>query len=775
MDNINKNNNNIATNVSSLLRTYLKYWYLFVISIIGCVGICYVYSKIKVPVYQVNASILIKPESGKSSGGLQSSLLKNFSFGGLVGAGGEVDDEVHVISAHSTIRETVKRLNLNQTYIVNRDFIRERDVYKKTPIKLVVPESVEDTLSAYLKFKVHVSKQGKINITAKKGRKFLGETESNKFPVTITTDFGKYTFDTTEFFKPGKKINQTIYLSGYDDAAEDVLKNIDIYIATKKANLIRLGILENNIVRGKDLLNTLIATYNENGIHTKNLEASQTALFLEARIDSIITELSNIEKNLEIYKKNNNLTNIEAEAKIILEQNGSFKEKMVETETQYQIVSLIEDFIKDPQNKYSLMPFNNGLSDKSSIEAIQQYNELILKRLKLLQTVKPNSPTLRLIEQQIDANRTNVQVTIQNMKSSIKIALDDLQAQENAFISRVKDMPTQEREFISIKRQQVIKEELYLFLLQKKEENAITLAVATPKGEIVDEAYNINKPVGPTSTMLLAFGLFIGLLLPVLYLYLKSIFKTKFETREELEALTDIPILGEICTNDSDEKIVVKEGSTTSITELFRLMRSNIQFILNGKDEKVILVTSSTSGEGKSFICSNFAKTLALSGKKVLLIGMDIRNPQLSEYLNVQNKYGLTNYLATDNITTAEIIIPKTLHDNMDIILAGPIPPNPAELLSSEKLQSLIVELKQKYDYIILDTAPVGLISDTFNFAYISDMTIYVCRANYTTKDNIRYANTLGQNNRLKKMSFVINATKAKQGYGYGYGHKNTR
>ena len=548
-----------------------------------------------------------------------------------------------------------------------------------------------------------------------------------------------------------------------------------MYIATKKANLIRLGILENNIQRGKDLLNTIITTYNDNGIQTKNLEASQTAHFLNIRIDSIITELSEIEKKIELYKRSNNLTNIEAEAKIILEQNGIFKEKLVETETQRQIVSLIEKFMSDPQNKYSLMPFNSGLSDKSSIEAIQSYNELILKRLKLLQTAKPNSPTIKLIEQQIDANRENVQNTISNMKSGIEIALKDLHAQEKTFISRIKNMPTQEREFINIKRQQLIKEELYLFLLQKKEENAITLAVATPKGQIVDKAYNINKPVGATRLMLLSFSILIGLLLPIVYLYLRNIFKTKFGTRSELEALTDIPILGEICTNDTNENIVVKDGSTSPISELFRLLRSNIQFILNGKDEKVILVTSSTSGEGKSFISSNFAKTLALSRKKVILIGMDIRNPRLGDYLKLQNKYGLTNYLATNTITIPEIIVPKVLHDNMDIILAGPIPPNPAELLSSEKLKGLIDELKQTYDYIILDTAPVGLISDTFNFAYISDMTIYVCRANYTTKDNIRYANTLVQNNRLKKMSFVINATNAKQGYGYGYGNKNAQ
>ena len=548
-----------------------------------------------------------------------------------------------------------------------------------------------------------------------------------------------------------------------------------MYIATKKANLIRLGILENNIQRGKDLLNTIITTYNDNGIQTKNLEASQTAHFLNIRIDSIITELSEIEKKIELYKRSNNLTNIEAEAKIILEQNGIFKEKLVETETQRQIVSLIEKFMSDPQNKYSLMPFNSGLSDKSSIEAIQSYNELILKRLKLLQTAKPNSPTIKLIEQQIDANRENVQNTISNMKSGIEIALKDLHAQEKTFISRIKNMPTQEREFINIKRQQLIKEELYLFLLQKKEENAITLAVATPKGQIVDKAYNINKPVGATRLMLLSFSILIGLLLPIIYLYLRNIFKTKFGTRSELEALTDIPILGEICTNDTNENIVVKDGSTSPISELFRLLRSNIQFILNGKDEKVILVTSSTSGEGKSFISSNFAKTLALSRKKVILIGMDIRNPRLGDYLKLQNKYGLTNYLATNTITIPEIIVPKVLHDNMDIILAGPIPPNPAELLSSEKLKGLIDELKQTYDYIILDTAPVGLISDTFNFAYISDMTIYVCRANYTTKDNIRYANTLVQNNRLKKMSFVINATNAKQGYGYGYGNKNAQ
>ena len=329
-------------------------------------------------------------------------------------------------------------------------------------------------------------------------------------------------------------------------------------------------------------------------------------------------------------------------------------------------------------------------------------------------------------------------------------------------------MPTQEREFIDMQRQQLIKQELFLFLLQKREENALNQSMATPKSTIVNAAYNLSEPISTPKIITLFVGLLIGAILPIIYLYLKDLLRTKFSNRNELETLTSLPVLGEICTHKNKDHIVIREGENSSIAELFRLIRNNIQFVLNNKDEKVILVTSSISGEGKSFISSNLAISMALLGKRVLLIGMDIRNPQLGSYLNIRSPKGLTNYLADTSVSISDITLSSAIQKGMDIILAGPVPPNPSELLLSNRVDELFGQLREIYDYIIIDSAPVSMVADTFSLTRIADTTVYVCRANYTKKEYIRYVNRIAAEKRLGKVSIILNGTEAQQGYGYG-------
>ena len=311
--------------------------------------------------------------------------------------------------------------------------------------------------------------------------------------------------------------------------------------------------------------------------------------------------------------------------------------------------------------------------------------------------------------------------------------------------------------------------------MQKYEENALTLAITSPKGQIVDRAFNYNKPSSLSTSMLLIIGFIIGLIIPSAYLYIKFLFRTKFSSREELEQITRVPILGEVCVNYSKERVVVKEGDTSSIAELFRLMRTNLQFLLTGKQDKVILLTSSVSGEGKSFVSVNLSISLSLLKKRTIIIGLDIRNPQLAEYMNIKSRWGITNYLASEDVTIDDIIVPSNINPMLDVIVAGPIPPNPAELLLNQRLDNLFAELRERYDYIIIDSAPVGMVSDTFSLTRVSDTTVYVCRANYTQRDHIRYCNTIVGENRLRNVSLVINATTAKQGYGYGYNQNGER
>lgn len=762
---INKNRHDLA-DTAALLKNYVKRWPLFLISTILCLGLAFIFLKITNPVYQVTANILIKSEDTKG-GGLQSAMMKNFSLGGLIGGASDVYDELEIVSSFSILRQTVQKLELNKSYtIVN--FFKNKNCYLNSPLEISTIESIPDTLSVGLTFKIKVSEAGKAKVSVYKGRKKIATQEGNAFPIQISTIYGIFTFNKTPYYSDEKSLSMKIEYLGYDLAAENLQKEVSIGLVSKKANAINLGLEETNKQRGKDILNMIIHLYNENGISEKQALAANTAKFLDERIEIISRDLAIVERKVELYKKANILTDIEAEAKIMIEKNGDFKEQMIAAETQYSVIALIENFITSPQNQYTLVPLNLGITDKTIAEGLQNYNSLLLERLKLLRSTNEQNPAILLMNEQVAAVRENVISTIKSIKSGIGIAINDLKKQEDAFMSRIKGMPTQEREFIDLKRQQMIKQELFVFLLQRKEENAIALSATTPKAQVIDKAYSLNEPISPKKKVIAVLFLLIGLLIPVLYLYLKEILNTKFVDKTELEELTTIPVLGEICVNDSGQSLVVKDGISSSISELFRLIRSNLQFILRQKNGKVILVTSSVSGEGKSFISSNLALSLSLLKKKVVLVGLDIRNPQLHDIFRTeQSNQGLTVYLSSENCSYRDIVTPSKESDNLYIIYSGPIPPNPSELLLSEKLDNLFNYLREQYDYIVVDSAPVGMISDTFSLNRFIDTTVYVCRANYTTKENIRFVNSLQESDRLKNISFVINGTTAKQGYGY--------
>ncbi len=768
MENFNKSSELI--DFSGIIKKYLSHWQLIIISVIVCGVLAFAYAKIKKDIYLIKADLLVAEENNRS-GGSQSTLLKQFSFGNFMGNGGNVEDEVNLVSAHSTLRSVIKKLGLNRKYILRHSFFNKEDLYKDYPIELYMHPSVEDTLSIPISFKIRVDEEGHVSTTVRGDGEVLAKVKSDGFPQSISTAYGNFILNTTSSYVPGKKFGMNISVCNYDVKTEDIDEHIRISIPNKKADLIHLEIEENNIERGYDLLNMIMDKYNERGIEHKNKEAEQKGAFIDERIDLVLQELSETEKQIEAYKKKNQLTDIEVEVKVMVEQNALLREKLLEIEVQMQMVESIKDFLSQSENAYEMLPFIAGLDDEASATALEQYNELVLERMAVASSAKGNNPSLQVFNKQVEASRKNVLETLHGLIESLTIARNVLLEQEDEFLSRIKNMPTQEREFVEMERQQLVKQELYLFLLQQREENALTLSMSTPKGMIVDEAYKLSEPVSTPKSMTILAGLIIGFILPFVYLYLKDLLRTKFSTRSELEALTAIPVLGEICMDKNKEHIVISEGESSSIAELFRLVRNNIQFILNNKDEKVILVTSSISGEGKSFICSNLAISLALLGKRVLLVGMDIRNPQLANYLGLHNPKGLTNYLADAQTDIHDIIIPNAIQENLDIILAGPVPPNPSELLLSERVDELFAAMRKEYDYIVVDSAPVSMVSDTFCLRRISDATVYVCRANYTTKEFIRYANRIVSEKRLNKVSFVLNGTTAKQGYGYGYGN----
>ncbi|MEG1998790.1 MAG: polysaccharide biosynthesis tyrosine autokinase, partial [Bacteroidales bacterium] len=733
MNNIKDND---SLDLAGLIRNYIKNWKVFLITIAVCGLIAYLYTKIVPPTYQILANVLVVQEDEKSGkgGNMQSMLAR--SFGGSIG-GGNVDDEIYVLTSYSNISNVVKYLGLYKSHSLKTGLFQKKDLYKDFPVDVYAPQSLLDTLSIAVSFKINVSQDGSIYVKVK-GKKgvLLGEKSAKKFPLIFNTTYGTFTVYETKYYKPGKELTCNISVSGYGSVAEEFSHKLKSEIPGKRTNVICMGIEDNNINRGTDFLNTLIQLYNERGLEQKNLEAERTATFIDERLKIISGELYNVEKEIENYKIENKILDVGADAQVAYNKRESYAETQLQAELNDHIIKLIEDFVNNPDNKGSFLISTSGVVDS----AVDSYNALLSSKRELLRTAKRGNPVIKRVDDQIDIAWKNIKDQLEVSKKEKNISLSDIKKLESKMQDKVSKAPSIEREFLGIKRQQAIKEELFMFLLQKREDNAITLAANTPKGQIVDPAYNLSKPISLPKLLILLIGLVVGFFIAAAYLYVKELFRTKFSTKEELEKITTLPITGEVCVNHSDQNIVVKEGDNSSISELFRLIRTNLQFLLSGNSEKVILITSSVSGEGKSFISSNLAASLALTGKRVLLIGSDIRQPKLKEYLNVKSTKGLTNYLASADMIEEDIIVKSPFFKNLDVILSGPVPPNPAELLLSNRLDNLCNKLRDLYDYIIIDSAPVGMVSDTLSLNRISDITLYVCRANYTEKGNIAYA-----------------------------------
>ena len=752
------NQNSEFIDIKGLLSTYAKKWHWFLISVIICGLAAVLFIKISKPKYEVHANVLISQEEGKGMS----------SFGGLgdiFGSSGYVEDEIFVINSHSVLRDVARDLGTYRTHIVKTGIISKVFKYKKFPVEVYPAPGIVDTLLTTVSFAADVRADGIADITVKAAGKKIAEFEEQKLPATLKTKYGSFVVDRTKDYPAGEDVNTTIYVTGYDVAAENLATEVKSSIASKKSNVIALSIISTDEKYGRDILNAIIAQYNDRGIAEKNRQNEKTAAFIDQRLALISDSLNASEADIQIYKQSQGIVDVSSETSYNMGLKSSAERALISAQTENEIIRITRDFLRDPEKAYDLIPTGSEISGVGS--SIGTYNQLIMRRISLLTNAKANNVALKSLTEQIDAMRASINTSLDRAYQN---SLIGVQIQYNKAQGHLGNVPTQERAFLNLKRQQEVKQQLYLFLLQRREETAMLLANSVPKGQIIDNAYTLSEPVGMGKKMILAIAILLGLCFPPVILYLKKLMRNKFETRAEVEALTEIPVLGEMCTDHGGTQLVVSSHDTSSTSELFRLIRSNLQFMLSAADDKVILMTSTSSGEGKSFISINLAASLALQNKRVLLIGMDIRNPQLAKYLTLTPHTGVTQYLANPSIAIDDLIIREPLMPNLDIITAGPIPPNPGELLTGDAVDRLFVELRKRYDYIIVDTAPVGMVSDTFNLARISDATIYVCRANRTTLRDIQFINSIYNEKRLRKMSLVVNGTAAHKGYGYGYG-----
>lgn len=758
----NNNQKSDFIDVKSIVSDWIKHWWWFGVSVLACILLAVFYLSIRKPKYEVHASLLISTSDDNPA-----KMMGDFSS--LFGGNGYVEDEVFIVNSHDVLKAVAHEMDLTREHIIREGFLKKRFCYKDYPVDVVADPAIVDTIRGSILFDIRVKANGKNNVRALfAGDREIADEDFEGFPATISTPYGKFTLVATKYLPKEENLRTKVYFMGYDVAAEKLAEDITADIASQKSNVIQMSMVTPCIEYGKDLLNSIIYHYNVKGMASKRSQSEQTYKFIDQRLDSISRELALSEHEVQTYKNDNNIIDVKTEATVGLNRRELYDGKLVEAETNLEILDMTIAFLRDPANANSLIPTASNLTIAQV--PINDYNKLVLEYMKLQGNAKGNNRALQTTEAQLAALRANILTSLDRNRKQLVVSIAEIKRQVNSAESRLSNLPEQERQFRDVTRRQKILEELYTYLLQRKEETGMMAANALPKGEIIDEAYALNEAKGLKGKMVLALAFVFGLCIPPVLLSLRKMFRTKFATREEVEKFIDIPILGEICTSRSAaiSPLVVTPTSNSSVAELFRLVRSNLSYMLRNKGDKVVLVTSTSSGEGKSFISINLAASIALLGKKVLLVGMDIRNPQLDKYLGLHARFGLTQYLSGQGVTLGDILIKEPVAKNMDVIVAGPVPPNPSELLCENVVDEFIDTAKADYDYVIIDSAPVGMVSDTFALDRVADATIYVCRANYTPIKDLTFIDTVRNQERLKNIALIVNGTAATKGYGYG-------
>lgn len=742
------------SNIVELVVSYVKHWKLFVLSFVICVGLAGGYILVKNPEFRINANILIKEDSKSGMSGLASSMMKTgIPFGDVLSVGGSaVDDEIEIINSYSILRGTVKDLGLNVS--CSSGLIKKTNYYQDSPLRITPANpDMPDTLRYTIEMKVTVDKQENVKVKAYYDGDLVGSVKS-QFPAKLTTIFGDFLIEKTKFYDGDKNRKFKVYYSGYGLSTEALMRNVEISIASKKANVVNLFIDDEIPDRGKDILNSIIKNYNLYGIDEKNVTAVRTAEFLQQRIDLMAEDLSAVESEVEKYKEDNQLTDIGSEARIILEKSSYFKERLINAETQFSVISIIEDFLEAPENRYAVVPMSLGIEEESAVESLLAYNELLMERLKLLRSTNPGNPIIESMNEQVDATRQSVLMTIQSIKRGIEYARNDLREQEKTFNDRIKGMPKQEREYIAIKRQQEIKQALYLYLLQQQEDNALKLALENPKAQIIDNAYVNSRPVKPMKKLIAAAALLFTIILPIVYLYVRKTLNRKFHNARQLGNYTMLDVYMDIHSSCSPRLFT---GQTETVDEDMRDLRSMVfRAMDNDIEHKVATVTSVMKGEGKTFVASNLALSVAMLGKKVLLIDANLRNSSLStDILNAPAR-GLTQVIQGQS-DYKSVIQESSWHENLYVLPAGDVRSNAAEVLLSSAFSSLVNELESLYDFIVIDSANLYDYSDTMPLLHLNDLTIVVTRAGFSDKDTMEYIETLVNKEVISNYICIVN------------------
>lgn len=760
-------------------------WKWFLLSVIICLGFSYLYLRYKSPVYATSAKLLIKDDDSKKASKAADALGGMADFG-IISSNYGVDNEIEILNTTTLASEAVRDLKLYSSYWM-KGRIKDKILYKNQPISVDMDATHLEKLDYPMTLKIE--KDG--NSYKVTGKYYVAIDEmSYSGPYTIEKTFSSlpaqmktrvgmvfFTKNPRGKMKDGD-VEKVMVLSPRTVAAQ-YSKALSIDQTSKTSSTLNMQLTDKNIDRALDYLKQLVVCYNRQANEDKNEIAVRTEAFVNERLEKINSELSSTEGELESYKKRNRLVELKVDAKESVTNLSAYEQKLNEAATQIALINSLIQFAQRPGNKYQVLPSNIGLRDESSISLINEYNKVALERNRLLRTASESSPVVEELTSQLVDMNSSIRMALNQAKRNLEIQRDAVASQYGLYNTEVSRTPEQERILTQIGRQQEVKSGLYLMLLQKREENSISLAATADKGKLI-ELPQFEGKVSPKGSIIMLIGLVLGLALPSLVLYIVQFFRYRIEGHEDVESLTNIPIIADVAVASDSAKtradIVVHENQNNQMEEIFRSMRTNLQFMLK-EGEKVIMFTSSTSGEGKTFNAANLAISFALLGKKIVLVGLDIRKPRLAELFEIDNHHtGITNLLVKENPTWEDVkkqILPSEVNNNLDLLMAGPIPPNPGEIISRKSLPEVLDHLKEHYDYVLIDTAPVGLVTDTLQIGKYANATVYMCRADYTPKANFAMINQFRDEKKLPNMAIVINGidmSKKKYGYYYGVG-----
>ncbi|TGE04318.1 GumC family protein [Hymenobacter fodinae] len=751
-----------STNYRHILSKYLSYWYLFVLGVVLSLGAAVLYLRYATPQYNISSLLLIKDKRNET----EINPTEKFTDFSRLNAGKNVDNEIVLLKSVSLMHRVLSELSLQATYRV-KGGIRQQEVYQdQIPFKLLI--SHLDSAAYGQSVTVHITSNNSFELEDKTQR------STHQFGQILRKPYGTFTLVSLPAVRGTRRTQPvTITFQNPQKLANHYAKSLRVVPVNKQASVLSLSLTDAVPARGKDIINKLVEVYNKEAVEDKNATATNTINFIDGRLQGLSSELTDVEKEDENFKRKNQVADVSSQVTQSLREAGEYSKQISNYGIQIEVLESIENYITQSENQQQLIPGTLNVEDATLASLIAQYNDLQLDRDRMLRTTEASHPVVQNMNDQLANLRQNIQENLRTVKNNLTITRRNLLAKNSQFGSRIQQVPTIERGILAINRQQELKRALYLYLLQKREEAALSLAATVSNSRIVDRAIAEDYPVSPNKTTVLLVALLVGLGLPLAFVYVKELMNDKVQLLQDVQWVTTAPILGELIHDRTNEAIVV--ANQTPIAEMFRLIRINLQFAAREQDNKVLLVTSSMSGEGKTFFSLNLGASLVLTGKKVVIVGLDLRKPNAITNQPLTDSPGITDYLVSDAVSVDDIVKPSTALPGLYVVDSGPTVANPSELMLSPKVDKLIDILKESFDYVLIDSAPVGQVADAFSLAPYIDSTIYLVRYNFTHKAQLEIINRIQAGHKLKQVMLVVNdANKANlrdYGYGNGYGY----